>query len=392
MTRQALTSHDGELLLVPQRGTLDLQTELGYLRIPPGTIAVLPAGIRFSVALASFPPPPGGAAAGYMLELFGGARFRLPELAALGANALAHVRDFQYPVASFDLDFADPFRAATTATTTASSDDNHHHQEDWEVVVKLAGRFHAYKQPHTPFDVVAWHGRYAPYKYDLARFGHLTANRDQLDPTAYCVLTAASAQPGVSLVDFCVFGEKWAVARDTLRVPYHHRTVATELMGIVRGRYGGSVRPLEAGGLSFEQGFMGHGETFECWRTQGERELGPEVVGKDCLSEFDCPGFMEEEIALLMMTIFTGFMFHVPAHVALTKYATERHPDIRRASSPLILPFNDLANPLPSRRPNPLGLAPRSLHRQAKRGKPRPGTDAHFQRSRHPGRADGAGI
>ncbi|KAJ4386057.1 hypothetical protein N0V93_008949 [Gnomoniopsis smithogilvyi] len=295
MTRQALTSHDGEMLLVPQRGTLDLQTELGYLRVAPGSIAVIPPGVRFSVALASFPAPAGGTA-GYVLEIFG-AHFRLPELGPLGGNALAHVRDFQYPVASFDLDFDRPPNLNSPGPF----------ERDWEIVVKVAGRFHAYTQPHTPYDVVAWHGRYAPYKYDLARFSHLTANSDQLDPTAYCVLTAPSKHPGVSLVDFCVFGEKWAVARDTLRIPYHHRTMATELMGIIKGKYGGSVRRLEAGGLSFEQGYMGHGETYECWRDQSERLLETEFVGKDCLS----------------------FMFHVPGQVALTKYATERHPDIR---------------------------------------------------------------
>ncbi len=26
------------------------------------------------------------------------------------------------------------------------------------------------EQKHTPFDVVAWHGNYAPYKYNLANF------------------------------------------------------------------------------------------------------------------------------------------------------------------------------------------------------------------------------
>ena len=25
-------------------------------------------------------------------------------------------------------------------------------------------------QDHSPFDVAAWHGNYAPYKYDLAKF------------------------------------------------------------------------------------------------------------------------------------------------------------------------------------------------------------------------------
>lgn len=297
MTRQALTNHDGELLLIPHRGTLDIQTELGYLRVPPGSIAVLPAGIRFSIALAAFPAPPGGAA-GYALEVFG-TRFRLPELGPLGGNALALVRDFQYPVASFDLDFDKP--VATDAGPQL---------DDWEVVTKLAGRFHHCTQPHTPFDVVAWHGRYAPYKYDLALFGHLSANTDQLDPTAYSVLTAPASptQPtGTSLVDFCVFGEKWAIARDTLRIPYHHRTVATEMMGIIAGRYAGSTRRLEGGGLSFEQAYVGHGETYECWVAQGEKVHKAEVVGAGSLS----------------------FMFHVPAHVALTRFAKERHPDIR---------------------------------------------------------------
>lgn len=273
MTRQALTSHDGEMLIVPQRGTLDLQTELGYLRVAPGSIAVIPPGVRFSVALASFPAPAGGAA-GYVLEIYG-THFRLPELGPLGGNALAHVRDFQYPVASFDLDFDRPPSLAFPGVL----------ERDWEIVVKVAGRFHTYTQPHTPYDVVAWHGRYAPYKYDLARFSHLTANSDQLDPTAYCVLTAPSQQAGVSLVDFCVFGEKWAVAQNTLRIPYHHRTMATELMGIIKGKYGGSVRKLEAGGLSFEQGYMGHGETYDCWKKQSDRALETEFVGKDCLSK-----------------------------------------------------------------------------------------------------------
>lgn len=288
MTRQAFVNHDGEFLVVPQRGTLDIQTELGYLRVAPGDVAVLPPGFRLSVSLAGN----GGssAASGYVLEVFG-THFRLPELGPLGANGLAHVRDFAYPVASFDLD-CDPSPDLTPLHGSSvldphpageSSSSSSRRESGWEIVTKLGGKLSTYRQPHTPFDVVAWHGRYAPYKYALAHFGHLTANTDQLDPTAYCVLTAPSKWPGVSLVDFCVFGEKYAVARDALRIPYHHRTVATELVGIVRGRYGGSVRPLEAGGLSFEQGYMPHGETYECWRRESERVLGVDVVGKDFL-------------------------------------------------------------------------------------------------------------
>lgn len=314
MIRQAFVSNDGELLIVPTRGILDIQTELGHLRVPPGSIAVIPPGFRFSVSTASFPERAG--ASGYILEAFG-AHYRLPELGPLGANGLAHVRDFQYPVASFDVDFDPlPITPADSQSFPAVASPS-----DWRIITKLAGRFYQYTQPHTPFDVVAWHGRYSPYKYDLSNFTHLTANTDQLDPTAYTVLTAPSKWPGVSLVDFCVFGEKYAVARDTLRIPYHHRTMATELVGIIKGKYGGSVRRLEAGGLSFEQGYMPHGESYDCWRRESERELKAELAGRD----------------------FLGFMFHASSHVGLTKWATERHPDIRRES---LIPLRALFLPL----------------------------------------------
>lgn len=259
MHRQAFVNHDGDLLLVPQQGILDIKTELGNLRIRPGMISVLPAGIRFSVSIV--PDQANGnprAAAGYALEVFG-TRFVLPELGVLGANGLAHVRDFEYPVAAFDLD--PPHQTQLPP---------------WEVTMKLAGKLFAYTQPHTPFNVVAWHGRHAPFRYDLARFAHLTANTDQLDPTAYCVLTAPSKWPGVSTVEFCVFGEKWAVAKDTLRIPYYHRTMATELCGVIRGKYMGSVRALEEGGLSFEQSYMPHGESYETY--VGETEAAHEAT------------------------------------------------------------------------------------------------------------------
>jgi homogentisate 1,2-dioxygenase len=264
MTRQAIVNHDGEFLLVPHCGTLDIQTELGHLRVAPGSIAVIPPGLRFRILQAGPAARAAPSASGYVLEIYG-THFQLPDLGPLGANGLAHARDFEYPVASFDLDI-DP---------TA----------EWTITTKLAGRFYTYTQPHTPFDVVAWHGRYAPYRYNLARFAHLVANTDQLDPTAYSVLTAPSKWPGVSLVDFCVVGEKYAVARDTLRIPYHHRTMATEILGVIKGKYGGSVRRLEAGGLSVEQAYMPHGESYECWREHSERELVAEVVGKDFLGK-----------------------------------------------------------------------------------------------------------
>ncbi|KAK4184577.1 putative homogentisate 1,2-dioxygenase [Podospora australis] len=291
MDHQVFVNHDGELLLIPQDGVLDIKTELGNLFVKPGMIAVVPAGIRFSVSryrLSDIAEPRSTATAtGYALEIFG-SQFALPELGPLGVSGLANPRAFEYPVASFELDTVD--------------------SKSWEIIVKAAGRFRSYSQPQTPFDVVAWHGKYAPYRYDLAHFGHLSANVDQLDPTASCVLTAPSrSRPGVSLVDFCIFGEKWAVSQGSLRIPYYHRTMATELCGVIRGQYNGSVRPLEAGGLSFEASYMPHGETYEAHQRETEAEHEPVKVLKDTLS----------------------FMFHIPAHFALTKWATEEHPDIR---------------------------------------------------------------
>ncbi|KAK4177565.1 putative homogentisate 1,2-dioxygenase [Triangularia setosa] len=288
MDREAFVDHDGELLLVPQQGALNIKSELGSLLVKPGFIVVLPPGIRFSVeiARASGDQQSEIKATGYALEVFG-TRYVLPDLGVLGANGLAHDRDFEYPVARFDLDTDDDDRPFC-------------------VTIKLAGRLFSYTQPHTPFDVVAWHGRYAPYRYDLSRFCHLTANTDQLDPTSYCVLTAPSKWPGVSLADFCIFGDKWAVSKNTLRIPYYHRNIATELCGVIRGQYKGSVRPLEAGGLSFEQSYMPHGETYEAHMQATEAANNPVKI----------------EGSLF-------FMFNVSSHLALTRWAREEHPDIR---------------------------------------------------------------
>jgi homogentisate 1,2-dioxygenase len=65
-----------------------------------------------------------------------------------GANGLANPRDFLVPTAWYH------------------EDDN----GEWQIINKFLGKLFVAKQDHTPFDVVAWHGNYAPYKYDLAKF------------------------------------------------------------------------------------------------------------------------------------------------------------------------------------------------------------------------------
>lgn len=81
MRDAAYGSNDGHLLIVPQRGTLLLTTELGRLRAAPGSCVVVPRNILFSVALER-----GDFARGWILEVFGHA-FALPELGPIGLAA-----------------------------------------------------------------------------------------------------------------------------------------------------------------------------------------------------------------------------------------------------------------------------------------------------------------
>lgn len=273
MKKRAFCSNDGDMLFVPQTGRLDIQTEFGRMMIRPGELAVIQSGIRFKVAL------PDGPARGYIQEIFG-SRYELPELGPLGSNGMALPRDFEFPVASFDMDTS-----------------------EWEIVYKLAGKLWSCKQNHTPFDVVAWDGNYVPFKYAVEKFVNAAfVDKDQADPSLYTVLTAKSKMPGIPATDVMFFTPKWSSATNTFRPPYYHRNMSTEVVGIVYGGYKGTSRNLEAGGLSFQSSFMPHGETHEAFVQATTNELKAQRVGE---------GFL-------------GFMFQISTHCAVTQYALER--------------------------------------------------------------------
>ena len=234
MEKSAFVNSDGDFCIVPQQGALDIRTEFGKIYVQPGEICVIQRGQRFQVKVE-------GPTRGYILEIWG-TNFELPELGPLGANGLANARDFLHPVASYEITHNDP----------------------WEIVYKLSGKFFKSTQQHCPFDVVAWHGNYVPYKYDLTKFVNVgSISVDHIDPSIFCVLTARSRDPAAPLADVLIFSPRWDVASHTYRPPYYHRNVASELMGLIYGEYGGRSNEFQPGSVSFECGMVPHGVAYE---------------------------------------------------------------------------------------------------------------------------------
>jgi homogentisate 1,2-dioxygenase len=237
---------DGELLIVPQMGALRIHTELGIVETAPGEIGVLPRGLKFRVELAE------GPARGYICENYG-AYFRLPELGPIGANGLANARDFLAPAAAFE-----------------------DREGDFRIVAKFQGRLWEAVIDHSPLDVVAWHGNYAPYKYDLARFNCInTVSFDHPDPSIYTVLTAPSAVAGTANVDFVVFPPRWQVAEHTLRPPWFHRNAMNEFMGLIFGAYDAKAEGFVPGGASLHNSMSGHGPDAETYERATNADLKP---------------------------------------------------------------------------------------------------------------------
>jgi homogentisate 1,2-dioxygenase len=245
MKRRLFVDADGELLLIPQHGTLTIATELGRIEVAPGSVALVPRGVKFRVEV-------DGEARGYVAENHGLA-FRLPELGPIGANGLANSRDFETPVAWFEDE-----------------------EEPTEVVQKSLGSLWTTTLDHSPLDVVAWHGNYAPWRYDLSKFNTInTVSFDHPDPSIFTVLTSPSNVPGRANADFVIFPPRWMVGEDTFRPPWFHRNVMSEAMGLIYGAYDAKAEGFGPGGLSLHNMMSGHGPDLDSWRNASEAELKP---------------------------------------------------------------------------------------------------------------------
>jgi len=230
-------SADGEMLIVPQQGRLRFATELGQIDVEPQEIVAIPRGVRFHVELLD------SSARGYVCENYG-ALFRLPHLGPIGSNGLANPRHFQTPVAAYE-------------DSTGS----------FELIAKFGGRLWSAEIDHSPLDVVAWHGNYAPYKYDLRRFNAMgSISFDHPDPSIFLVLQSVSDTPGVDAIDFVIFPPRILAMQHTFRPPWFHRNIASEFMGLIHGAYDAKSEGFLPGGASLHNCMSGHGpdaRTFE---------------------------------------------------------------------------------------------------------------------------------
>jgi len=263
---------DAELLIVPQLGRLRLVTELGIVAVEPQEIAVIPRGVRFRVEL------PDAEARGYLCENFG-AYLRLPDLGPIGSNGLANPRDFLTPEAWYE-----------------------DRQERFELVAKFGGNLWRAEMDHSPLDVVAWHGNYAPYKYDLRRFNAIgSISYDHPDPSIFLVLQSQSDTPGVDSLDFVIFPPRILAMEHTFRPPWYHRNVASEFMGLIHGVYDAKAEGFRPGGASLHNCMTGHGPDAETFERASSRDLSEPDRIRDTMA----------------------FMFEAPAIIRPTRFALE---------------------------------------------------------------------
>ncbi|HEX7822337.1 MAG TPA: homogentisate 1,2-dioxygenase [Sphingobium sp.] len=246
MVDRAFYSADGEMLILPQQGSLKIVTEMGILRVAPLEMAIIPRGLRFRIELID------GPARGYVCENYG-TLFRLPDLGPIGSNGLANPRDFESPVAAYE-DVERPI----------------------EIVQKFMSNLWTTTQGHSPFDVVAWHGNLAPVRYDLRRFNTIgTVSYDHPDPSIFTVLTSPSDTAGTANVDFVIFPPRWMVSEDTFRPPWFHRNIMSEYMGLIHGAYDAKAGGFAPGGGSLHNCMSGHGPDVASYEQAISAPLAP---------------------------------------------------------------------------------------------------------------------
>jgi homogentisate 1,2-dioxygenase len=249
MTDRFFLDADGELLILPDTGTLLVATELGRLQVGPGELVLIPRGIKFRVEL------PDGPSRGFVCENYG-LPFRLPDLGLIGSNGLANAIDFRVPDAWYEID-----------------------ERPCTLVQKFCGQFWQASLGHSPLDVVAWRGNHVPAMFNMFDFVALgTATVDHPDPSIFCALSSPSDPVLGGNADFMVLPPRWAVAEDTFRPPGYHRNCVAEYLGVITGLHEGKAQGLAPGGASLHNNWAAHGPDVESFELGRSAELPPRKI------------------------------------------------------------------------------------------------------------------
>jgi homogentisate 1,2-dioxygenase len=266
-TKMMMYNADGDFMIVPQTGRLQVVTEFGKLHVAPSEICVVKRGMVFQINLLKnnnnknknetveeedVEEEQEEEARGYVLEVYNASSFQLPQLGPIGSNGLANARDFLHP---------------TACCSGFGSQQEYQTDSACEIIVKMNSQLSSKYSHHSPFNVVAWHGNYLPYKYDLKRFCAVNSvSYDHLDPSIYTVLTCPSETSGTAVADFVIFPPRiMATDSNTLRPPWFHRNTMSEYMGLIYGAYD-AKRDFQPGGATLHNCMIPHGpdaKTYE---------------------------------------------------------------------------------------------------------------------------------
>jgi len=230
--------------------------------------------------------------------------FELPDLGPIGSNGLAAPRDFLYPVAHYE-----------------------EKEVTFTVIQKYGGKLFRFSLDHSPFDVVGWHGNYAPFIYDLSLFCPVNSVLyDHMDPSIFTVLTCKSNTPGLAVVDFVIFPPRWMTQEHTFRPPYFHRNCMTEYMvsnetwycnnfvwtivvqGLIRGQYDAKAEGFVPGGASLHSMMAAHGPDAVTFEKASNVELAPSRIGDESLA------FMFETSRMIKLTDWALDPNHLDVH------------------------------------------------------------------------------
>ena len=259
MTDRFFYDADGELLIVPQLGSMRVFTELGMLDVSPGHICVVPRGLRFRVELLD------------------------PAVRGLVARTTAPHSDCRSLARSAPTDWRtreisgvrsprSRIGRAPSARTRSSS--------------AGSGPPRSITRRSTSWRGTATTRRTSTTSRTSWRLSTVTF--DPPDPSIYTVLTAPTAIPGTANADFAVFPPRWIVSEHTFRLPSFHRNVSSEFLTLIRGAYHGKGGGFAPGGASLHNCMTGHGPDAASY------EKG--------LAADDKPEFLANTLAVLVET------------------------------------------------------------------------------------------